>query len=309
MPKISVIVNCYNSSKYLQEALDCVLNQSYTDWELIFWDNQSTDSSAKVFLKNKDLRFKYFYAPTHTGLYKARNCAMEKASGEFIAFLDADDLWHLDKLERQLSLFIDESVGLVYGKYTVLNELSNKQYWPHPMFNENLPTGWALEKLIDYYCVGLLTIMLRRKAFDGLEKKFDNRLNVIGDFDIVLRISVDWKVDCIQDSVAKYRVHGNNFSGRNRPMYIEENITWHSEMRFHRDFSENKNIKKKYYFYLFQEAVQNKLDGSKLVRVLSTFLTLPLSIIKLKLLIIIICPNFLYYLYLKVYGYFNVNNT
>ena len=305
MPKISVIVNCYNGSRYLQDALDSILNQTYSDWELIFWDNQSTDSSADIFLKNTDVRFKYFYAPSHTSLYEARNLAIEKASGEFVTFLDDDDLWEFDKLEKQLPLFNDPDVGLVYGKYIVLNEIKNKQY---PMFDENLPTGWVIEKFLDRHYVGLLTIMLRRKAFDGLEKKFDNRFNVIGDFDLVIRIAILWKVDCIQEPIAKYRIHGDNFSGKNRRMFIEESLIWYSEMRFQHDFFENKKIKKYYYLYLYHEAKQNKLDGSNIIRVLSTFLTLPLSISKFKLFIIIILPNFFYHLYSKGIGYFTLDN-
>ncbi len=77
-PLISVIMNCYNGEKFLREALDSVLTQTYTNWELIFWDNQSTDKSKDILLSYNDSRLKYFYATQHTNLGKARNLAMKK---------------------------------------------------------------------------------------------------------------------------------------------------------------------------------------------------------------------------------------
>ena len=100
-PLVSIIVNCYNGDKYLSEALDSILDQTYQNWELIFWDNRSEDKSAEIFKRNKDKRFKYYYANEHTSLYKARNLAIEKSNGDFIAFLDTDDLWDKNKLQLQ----------------------------------------------------------------------------------------------------------------------------------------------------------------------------------------------------------------
>jgi len=93
-------MNAFNGEKYLREALDSVLKQSYANWELIFWDNQSTDKSSEIFLSYDDDRLKYFYAPSHTPLYEARNYAVEKSEGEFLAFLDVDDWWLPTKLEQ-----------------------------------------------------------------------------------------------------------------------------------------------------------------------------------------------------------------
>ena len=85
---ISIIVNCYNGEKYLNEALESIIKQDYKNWELIFWDNCSTDKSKEIFKKFEDLRFKYFLAPKHTTLYQARNLAIKKA----ISFLKDDDI-------------------------------------------------------------------------------------------------------------------------------------------------------------------------------------------------------------------------
>ena len=119
IPAISVVMSVYNGEKFLQEAIDSVLAQTYQNWELIFWDNQSTDNSAKIFKSIDDQRLKYYYAPQHTWLYEARNYAIEKSSGEYFAFLDVDDWWIPEKLEKQLRYFENE-VGIFIKNFVIL---------------------------------------------------------------------------------------------------------------------------------------------------------------------------------------------
>ena len=104
-PLVSIIMNCHNGEAYLCESIKSVLSQTYKNWELIFWDNRSEDKSAEIFKSHKDKRFKYFYANERTTLYKARNLAIEKSKGNFISFLDTDDLWSKNKLELQMPYF------------------------------------------------------------------------------------------------------------------------------------------------------------------------------------------------------------
>ena len=101
-PLVSIIVNCYNGEKYLNEAITSVFEQTYQHWELLIWDNRSTDNTAKICASFTDLRFKYILAPNHTNLGMARKEAVKEASGTWVCFLDCDDLWHPKKLERQL---------------------------------------------------------------------------------------------------------------------------------------------------------------------------------------------------------------
>ena len=121
-PLVSIIMNCFNGEQYLEEALKSVLDQTYENWELIFWDNRSEDESSDIFKKFKDNRFKYFLSDRHTTLCKARNLAIEKTKGDFLAFIDTDDMWLPNKLEKQIPLFKDNSVGLVYGNYWLFNK-------------------------------------------------------------------------------------------------------------------------------------------------------------------------------------------
>ena len=83
-PRVSILLNCYNGELYLKKAIDSIIDQTYKNWELVFWDNQSTDKSKKIFKSYKDRRLKYFKSKKHTTLYAARNLAAGKTKGKFL---------------------------------------------------------------------------------------------------------------------------------------------------------------------------------------------------------------------------------
>jgi len=229
-PLISILMNCYNGETYLREALESVVAQSYRNWELIFWDNQSTDGSAEILKSYCEPRFKYFYAPRHTMLYEARNYALEQAQGEFISFLDVDDWWKPEKLEKQIPLFDDPEVGIVSANFYFVNERKNTE---RDWINWSVPTGRVLNALLSHCFVGLLTLMVRRSAIDQLEYPCDPRYHIIGDFDLVIRLAVNWKLDFISQPVAFYRWHGKNESILCSERELTELGTWYSEMKEH----------------------------------------------------------------------------
>ena len=106
-PLVSVVINCYNGGQFLREAIESIYAQSYKNWEIVFWDNASTDNSATI-AQSYDERLKYFYSKNNTCLGEARVNAIEKTTGEYVAFLDCDDLWEKDKLLKQVELFSEE---------------------------------------------------------------------------------------------------------------------------------------------------------------------------------------------------------
>ncbi len=126
-PQHSIIMNCFNGSRYLKEALDSLIAQTYEDWELIFWDNQSTDSSKNILFSYKEPRFKYFYAEEHTSLGPARLNAMKVASGDWFSFLDVDDIWFPEKLEAQVSCIkSNPDIGLVFSRCEYFYEVEKE---------------------------------------------------------------------------------------------------------------------------------------------------------------------------------------
>ncbi len=126
-PLVSIIVNCFNGEKYLENCLNSILSQTYKNWELIFWDNCSTDNSKKIYEKFKDDRFKYHLSSKHTFLYEARDLAINVCRGDFIGFCDVDDYWSEEKLERLIPLFENENVGVVYSNQWIFNENNKKR--------------------------------------------------------------------------------------------------------------------------------------------------------------------------------------
>ena len=157
-PLVSVIINCFNGEKYLHEAIDSVLSQSYTNWEIIFWDNRSSDSSAEITKSYKEQRIKYYYAPRHTKLYEARNLAIAQANGELFAFLDCDDFWYEDKLIKQVELFKDNEVGFAYTNLHLKNENTGSL----KKCFKKLESGYVFEKLIRKYNVSFSTVIISK---------------------------------------------------------------------------------------------------------------------------------------------------
>ena len=285
---VSIIVNCFNGEKYLKEALDSVLNQTYKNWEIIFWDNQSTDKSSKIFKNYKDQRFKYFYASEHTLLYKARNEAIKKATGELIAFLDVDDWWKKDKLELQVPLFNNCEIGLVYGNVHVFNEKRNTK----KIFNKKkLPKGFILDYLLKDYNIGILTIIIRKNCLKNQASPFNEKFHIIGDFDLVIKMSEKYKFDCVQKSVATYRLHKKNESLLQNPRHIKELKYWYKEMLDYSEISKNVNFKNIISIINFME-IKNYIQKNNLKEAKILLKKIPISLRKIKFIIALLLPSY-----------------
>ena len=282
-PLISIIINCFNGEKYLNEALLSVLNQSYNNWEVIFWNNKSTDSSANIYKSYKDKRFRYFHANEHTTLYKARNLAIEKSRGEFISFLDVDDLWDKRKLELQIHYFKNPDVRVVFSNLWMLkkNKEKKKLY-----IKKKLPRGNIYNELIKNYNVGILTVIIRKSFYLKLKKKFDDRFSIIGDFDLFLRLSKICMFESIQEPLAFYRLHGKNLSTLNKFKEIKEFEIWLKENTNNLSEFDNQNFQKNLNFRKF---VNYKIEG-RYKDCLNMFVDSKISILSIKNLTILLIP-------------------
>lgn len=217
---VSVIMNCLNCEKYLKEAIDSVYNQTYSDWEIIFWDNASTDKSGEI-ARGYDHRVYYYRGEDTVPLGEARNKAIEKANGELIAFLDCDDVWMPDKLEKQVRLFDDPEVGLAFSDAYFFNEkgIIKQIYKTRPY-----KTGFCFGPLLEDYFIVMVTSVLRKKALDGLDHWFDSRFNMIEEYDLFLRVAQNWKLAMVDEPLAKWRVHENSWTFRKMDMFAEETL-------------------------------------------------------------------------------------
>lgn len=288
-PLVSIIINCYNGERYLRDALNSVINQTYKNWEIIFWDNLSTDKSAEIFKSYKDPRFKYYCASEHSKiLYKAKNFAFKKATGEFIAFLDADDWWMSHKLESQIPLFKDNNVGLVYGNILRFFTKKNKK----KIYRKKLPVGNIKKELIDDYVIGSPSYVIRKKTIQSLEYVFDNRFHIIGDFDLNIRIASSWKIECIQEPIAVYRIHDANESILKKSDEIKELKIWYEEKKQKSTLLNIKELKKISVKISYLEIMKVILEEN-FAKSLLAVLKCPFFLLKIKLIIILFFPKFI----------------
>ena len=219
---VSVIVNCYNGEKFLKDCINSILNQTHHNLEIIFFDNNSSDKSEKIIKGYKDKRIKYYKSKKYLKLYNARNLAIEKANGKFIAFLDTDDWWDEKKLEKQLDVFSqNKEISFIYTNFFVYNQNTNKKI---QIYKKLLPSGSITQVSLNKYEIGLLTVMIKRHVFNI--KKFNEDYEIIGDFDFFISISQKYKISSIEEPLAYYRVHSSNFSLKKINLHIEELERW-----------------------------------------------------------------------------------
>ncbi len=123
-PLVSVIMPCYNMERFITDTINSVIHQSFADWELLIVDDASTDKTVAIVksLAEQDDRIKFSVNPQHAGIAPTRNHCIEKSKGRFFAFLDADDRWHPDKLQRQLQFMLEHHTAFSYSSYDLIDE-------------------------------------------------------------------------------------------------------------------------------------------------------------------------------------------
>ena len=221
-PLVSILMNCYNGEKFLQESVNSVLSQTYQNWELIFWDNQSTDRSKEIFKSYKDPRLKYYLSPEHSDLGPGRAKAFNYLTGEFIAILDFDDMWFPQKLEKQVPLFENPEIGIVISDTLFFNENREKVLYG----KKSPPTGKVFENLLTKYYVSLETLIFRKSTALKLSRTFDSDFSRIGDFDLVVRMSRISKLAYYPEVLAKWRVHEESDTWKLPLSILEEKERW-----------------------------------------------------------------------------------
>ncbi len=220
-PLVSIILNCYNGEKYLKKSIESVISQEYKNWELIFWDNLSTDNSKKIFCSFYDKRLKYFRSNEFLKLYEARNEAIKVSRGELISFIDCDDWWTPNKLVEQIPLFENSKVGLVYSNFYYYYEKSKRK----KSYKKKIFSGKIKKYLLNNFYIGILTSLIRKDAFYSVNG-FDKSYDIIGDFDLNIKLSDNWLFQGVNKHLAYYRVHGQNLSIRKRDLEILEMEKW-----------------------------------------------------------------------------------
>lgn len=210
MPKVSVIIPTCNRARYLVDAIDSVLNQTYQDFDLIIVDDGSTDDTREAVKKYAGLKVRYFYKE-NSGISSTRNFGIKKAESEFIAFLDSDDMWYPDKLFLQVEYLNKNShiylcntdVEFINGEKQTLGYSNRRQ--KHPV------DGMIFKYVFKHHGVVMSSIVIRRKVFEKIGM-FDENLPIGEDTDLFLRIARSFGIGLIAQPLMKRRIHNMNIS-------------------------------------------------------------------------------------------------
>lgn len=147
-PLVTVIMPVYNAERYMEQSIESIIAQTYQKWELLIVDDGSTDSSVQIMQEycSKDRRIQMILSTGNEGVASARNKGIQAAKGEYIAFLDSDDLWKAEKLEIQIHYMQEHNCGFVYSAYDVIDEKNVYQktitpYWDKVSYKKLLNTN------------------------------------------------------------------------------------------------------------------------------------------------------------------------
>jgi len=216
-PKFSIIINCYNSEEYLNKCIDSVLNQSYSNLEIVIINNCSTDNTKKIVSSYSDKRIKYFETPKFMSLGKARNFGLDKVKGEFIGFLDSDDYWEIDKLKNSRLLF-NKNNGVVYSDVTYFSKKESFKLYD----KRRAYKGKCFEKLLNDYSLCLSSVLFSKEIIERYSIEFDDSYEVCEDYDFFLKLASKTKIDFVNKPDVNYRIHNNNLTIKKRLLFFKE---------------------------------------------------------------------------------------
>lgn len=220
-PLISVLMNGYNSEQFLEATLQSLIAQTYDGWQLVFIDNHSTDNTREIVHKYMEpFNLDYRVTPQHMPLGEAREYGLSFCRGEFICFLDTDDLWKPQKLELQLKAFqLYPQAMICYSAYEDIDGV-NKVIHIHPrkacvgnLFGENLAQ----------YQVNFQTVMIPRTALDKLSVPYFNPiLQYSPDYNLIMRVLGVGEAICLSEMLVSYRKTGNSLTNKSVHRWAEE---------------------------------------------------------------------------------------
>lgn len=213
--KISVVLPTYNRCKTINRAVSSVLNQTYSEIELIIVDDASTDATENVISNIHDSRIRYIKLDKNVGPSRARNIGVDEAKSNYIAFMDSDDEWYSTKLERQMNYYLkNQQYGLVYCPYFYENGRKIIQIPSKLIPKENLE-GNIYYSLLDSNKIGTPTILIKKDIF--LEfGGFDENLNCLEDWDFALKVAGKYKIGFVDDILMKAYLTSNGVNSNTK---------------------------------------------------------------------------------------------
>lgn len=212
-------MNGHNSARYLREAIDSLRAQTHATWELIFWDNVSGDDSEAIVRGYCDPRIHFHTAPTKMTLAEGRNAAIRLARGAWVAFLDCDDLWIPEKLERQLARYASADnthVGLIYARTRTFSTDGDQGETVYRYTGRPLPEGNVVRPLLlEGNLIPAVSALISREALNAVGE-IPSEFTFAEDYWLFLAVAAKFDVLCVQETCCFYRAHDESATYRNK---------------------------------------------------------------------------------------------
>ena len=198
---VSIITPSYNSEKFIRDCIESVLSQTYKDWEMIIVDDFSEDQTKQIItsLSKSDVRIRTIFLNQNYGAAKARNIAIATAKGRYIAFLDSDDFWHKDKLERQIMFMNNKNIAFSYTTYQSISEDSERVY-----YIVKAPYFMTYYDYLKNTIIGCLTVIIDRKQIGDFKMP-----NIRSSHDMALWLLImkrGFNAYGLDENLASYRI-------------------------------------------------------------------------------------------------------
>ena len=217
MPKVSVLMNCYNGEKYLKEAIDSVFAQTYTDWEIIFIDNCSIDSSSDI-AKSYGDRVKCYKTVKNIPLGAARNFGIKQCSGKYIAFLDVDDVWLPSAIEKLLVLITSGDYALAYAGLLSIDVNGAIIGKTRPKKQKGMIFG----ELLKQFDVPIVASMVSSQHLLKSDLLFDNNIHASEEYCLFMQLAAKYCFISVNEIVTKYRIHDNALTKKTVSRWADE---------------------------------------------------------------------------------------
>jgi glycosyltransferase involved in cell wall biosynthesis len=284
-PKISIIMPTYNRAGLIQETIESIRNQTYSNWELIIVDDGSEDNTEEIIKQLKDERIQ-FYKAGRTGIGgRIKNIGLEMAKGELIAFIDSDDLWAATKLEKQVDALkqYPEAGFSLTGGYN-FRERGKPEAW---FFKQR--EGIKYENIfLSFFESGLpvftQALMLRRECLAISGYFQDSRSFVDGDFDFMLKLAQHFKAVIVYEPLLFRRLHDTNHTTLNWERSHEEGIAAISSYLNNKELPPNmvRNVLFRSHIHFGEECLHHKKRGKAIKSFLKAWPCKPMSIVPMK---------------------------
>jgi glycosyltransferase involved in cell wall biosynthesis len=218
-PVVSVVIPVYNGEKFVRNAMDSILSQTFSDFELIVINDGSTDSSAEVVASYRDPRIVFLENKTNTGLPRVRNQGLDASRGRYIAWLDCDDISLPERLEKQVK-FLDThpQVGVCGGWVKIVGGGRDviAQYPAHPEYLRAC--------LLFNNCLANSTVMMRAACTRDIGLRFDLSHHLSQDYGLWTRIPREWKIVNLPEVLTVYRTHSSQVTVHRKQQQLD--ISW-----------------------------------------------------------------------------------